>query len=168
TGQPRFPWARLRKTYAITGGHNAWMDVYGLMSIAKLRFFSPCLREQLRDHIPYADLGINLDRLRRWHPLHRGLYFGIRVNLPGLLRSAKGDRIAMHSSVETRYPFLDEDVFTYLAGLHPRWKLRGLRAKYLLRKVAERWLPRRIAWRPKAMFRAPLAPLHGPATWPYL
>jgi asparagine synthase (glutamine-hydrolysing) len=61
----------------------------------------------------------------------------------------------MHSSVETRYPFLDEEVMGFQARLHPRWKLRGFREKYLLRLVAERWLPRAIAWRPKTMFRAP-------------
>ena len=41
----------------------------------------------------------------------------------------------MNSSVETRYPFLDEAVFGFLAKLDPRWKLRGLRDKYLLRHV---------------------------------
>ncbi len=115
TGQPTFPPARWRKVCAIAGGYNAWMDIYGLMSIAKLRFFSPWLRRELAEHIPYADLGIDRARLDRWHPLHRALYFGIRVQLPGLLLQAKGDRVAMHSSVETRYPFLDEDVFAYLA-----------------------------------------------------
>ena len=75
--------------------------------------------------------------------------------------NAKGDRVAMHSSVETRYPFLDEDVFDFLAPLHPRWKLRGLQDKYLLRLLAERWLPRSIAWRRKAMFRAPFDSFHG-------
>jgi asparagine synthase (glutamine-hydrolysing) len=66
----------------------------------------------------------------------------------------------MHSSVETRYPFLDEEVFGFLARLHPRWKLHGLRDKYLLRLLAERWLPRSIAWRKKAMFRAPFDSFH--------
>ena len=153
---------------SITGGHNAWMDMYGLMSVAKLRFFSPWLREELSDHIPYGDLGIDAERLRRWHPLHRGLYLGIRVHLPGLLLAAKGDRVAMHSSVETRYPFLDEDVFDYLARLHPRWKLRGLRDKYLLRRLAQRWLPRSIAWRHKAMFRAPLDSFHEEGAPPFV
>ena len=32
-----------------------------------------------------------------------------RVHLPGLLLNGKGDRVAMHLSVETRYPFLDEE-----------------------------------------------------------
>ena len=32
--------------------------------------------------------------------------------------------------------------------------------KLLLRKVAERWLPREVAWRRKAMFRAPFDSFH--------
>jgi asparagine synthase (glutamine-hydrolysing) len=77
--------------------------------------------------------------------------------LAGHLMTSKGDRVAMHSSVEARYPFLDEEVLAYVATLHPRWKLRGLLTdKYVERKVAERWLPADIAWRRKHMFRAPM------------
>jgi asparagine synthase (glutamine-hydrolysing) len=155
TGAPRFPWELARRNEAALGGPNAWLDVYGLMSMSKLRFFSRQMLEQSLEDVPYEHLGLNLDRARRWHPLNRSLYVGARVMLPGLLLNAKGDRVAMNSSVETRYPFLDEDVFSFLAPLHPRWKMRGLREKYILRRLAERWLPRSIAWRPKAMFRAP-------------
>jgi asparagine synthase (glutamine-hydrolysing) len=52
-------------------------------------------------------------------------------------------------------------MFTFLAGVAPHWKLHRWTEKYLLRKVAERWLPRALAWRRKAMFRAPLDQLHG-------
>jgi asparagine synthase (glutamine-hydrolysing) len=70
----------------------------------------------------------------------------------------KGDRVAMANSVEARYPFLDEDVIAFASRLHPRWKLHGLMGdKYLLRRAAERLLPSEVAWRPKGMFRAPLA-----------
>jgi asparagine synthase (glutamine-hydrolysing) len=62
----------------------------------------------------------------------------------------------MHSSVEVRYPFLDEEVFAFLAKLHPRWKLRGFRDKYLLRLLAQRWLPPAVFRRGKVIFRAPL------------
>ena len=96
--------------------------------------------------------------MARWHPLNRSLYLGYKVQLPGLLLSQKGDRVAMANSVETRYPFLDEDVVAFAASLHPRWKLRRcLRDKYLLRQAAERTLPVTVAQRPKGMFRAPLA-----------
>ena len=80
--------------------------------------------------------------------------------LPGLLLASQGDRVAMNSSVETRYPFLDEDVFDFLAPLHPIWKMRGLRDKLILRYLAQRWVPRSIAWRAKAMFRAPTDSFH--------
>jgi len=96
--------------------------------------------------------------LRRWHPLNRSLYLGYKVHLPGLLLSQKGDRVAMANSVETRYPFLDEEVVSFAARIHPRFKLRrGLKDKYLLRQAAARLLPEAVAQRRKAMFRAPLA-----------
>jgi asparagine synthase (glutamine-hydrolysing) len=161
TGAPRVSWSQVQRIEQAIGGKSAWLEIYGLMSLSKLRFYSQGLREALADHLPYADLRPNLDRLRRWHPLNRSLYWGARIHLPGLLLSMKGDRVAMHSSVETRYPFLDENVFTFLARLHPRWKLRGFKDKYLLRLLAERWLPRKIAWRRKAMFRAPFDSFHG-------
>ena len=74
----------------------------------------------------------------------------------------------MNSSVETRYPFLDEEVFSFLAKLHPRWKLRGFNEKYLLRLLAERWLPASVAKRRKAMFRAPLDSFHADRLPPFV
>jgi asparagine synthase (glutamine-hydrolysing) len=150
------------------GGSPAWLILYGLVRLSRWRFYSPELRERLADYLPYADLGLNLERLRRWHPLNQSLYLGLRIHLPGLLLSLAGDRVAMHSSVEIRYPFLDEDVVGFLAGLPPSWKLRGLRDKYLLRALAARWLPRSIAWRPKAMFRAPFDSLYEEPVPPFV
>jgi asparagine synthase (glutamine-hydrolysing) len=96
--------------------------------------------------------------MARWHPLNRSLYLGYKVHLAGLLMWSKGDRVAMANSVETRYPFLDEDVIALAARMHPRWKLHHfLKDKYLLRRAAGRRLPRDVAWRPKGMFRAPTA-----------
>jgi asparagine synthase (glutamine-hydrolysing) len=66
----------------------------------------------------------------------------------------------MQASVEVRYPFLDEDVFAFIARLHPRWKLRGFRDKHLLRLLAERWLPPSVYQRRKVIFRAPLDSFH--------
>ena len=123
------------------------------MSLSRLMFYSEEMTAALGDHVPYEDVQLDLTRMARWHPLNRALAVGARVMLGGMLLSSKGDRVAMHSSVETRYPFLDEAVVGYLARLHPRWKLHGLTDKYVLRLLAERWLPKSIAWRKKAMFR---------------
>src|SRR5439155_7255331 len=152
---------QMPRTLAAVGGPNAWLELYGLFSTAKLRLFSAEMWERLGDHLPYEDLHLNLERAKRWSPLNRALALGGRVMLAGHLMAAKGDRVAMNSSVETRYPFLDEDVWNFVAQLPPRWKVRGLREKYALRLVAERWLPKEIAWRTKLMFRAPFDSLHG-------
>jgi asparagine synthase (glutamine-hydrolysing) len=153
---PKVPWNVAREVEASIGGANAWLELYGLLALSRIRFFSPSMWEQLNDHSPFADLQLNLDRARKWHPLNRSLYLGARVILPGLLLASKGDRVAMNSSVETRYPFLDEDAFAFIAKLHPGWKMRGLQDKLLQRHLAERWLPHQVAWRRKGMFRAPL------------
>ncbi|MBX9678622.1 MAG: asparagine synthase (glutamine-hydrolyzing) [Gemmataceae bacterium] len=163
TGAPKVDWANAQRIQKAIGGPNAWLNVYGLFGAGKQRFFSKEMWARLGDHLPYEDLGLNLEKAKRWHPLNRSLYLGARVMLPGLLLASKGDRVAMNSSVETRYPFLDEEVFAYLAKLHPTWKMRGMRDKLILRLLADRWVPRSIAWRRKAMFRAPLDGFHTTA-----
>jgi asparagine synthase (glutamine-hydrolysing) len=156
TGQPRFPLSQYRATLAKLGGPNGWLDLYGMMSVNKLRFFTRENRERLLDMSPWDDLDLTPD-MKRWHPFNRQMYLGARIMLPGHLLASKGDRVAMHSSVETRYAFLDEDVLAYIAKLHPRWKLRGLlKDKFIERRVAARWLPKEVAWRRKHMFRAPM------------
>lgn len=156
TGQPSFPYSSYRHTRRLMGGHNGWMDLYGFMSLNKLRFLTGDIRELLVGKSALEDLELPAD-LHRWHPFNRQMYFGARVMLPGHLLASKGDRIAMHSSVESRYVFLDEDVIDFMAKIHPRWKLRGFfQDKFIERKVAERWLPKEIAWRKKHMFRAPM------------
>jgi asparagine synthase (glutamine-hydrolysing) len=152
---------QLPRTAAAVGGPNDWLNLYGLFSTAKLRLFSRDMWDRLGDHLPYEDLQLNLNKAKRWSALNRSLMLGGRIMLAGHLMSSKGDRVAMHSSVETRYPFLDEEVWSFMAQLPPRWKLRRLREKYALRLVAERWVPREIAWRTKAMFRAPFDSFFG-------
>src|SRR3954467_6240927 len=153
---PHFPKAWRREVESSVGGQNAWIDAYGMLAISKLRFYSDEMHEAIGKTNPWTELNFPLERAKRWAPLHRGVWIAARVLLAGHLLQAKGDRVAMHSSVEVRYPFLDEDVFDFLAKLHPRWRLRGFRDKHLLRLLAERWVPKQIARRHKVIFRAPL------------
>ena len=155
-GQPAFSRETYRRPEQLFGERNGWLDIYGMMSLSKLRFLTGDMRTAVLNHSAFDDLQLPA-RLKRWHPFHRGMYLGARVMLAGHLLSSKGDRVAMHSSVEARYPFLDEDVVDFMSKLHPRWKLRGLlRDKFVERKVAQRWLPKEVAWRRKKMFRAPM------------
>src|SRR6185503_16983624 len=131
-------------------------DLYSVLMVGRFLFLYAGVLAALTDHNPYLELEPDASRMRRWHPLNRDVYWAGRIHLAGHLLSLKGDRVAMHSSVETRYPFLDEDVFNFLARVHPKWKLRRFTDKYLLRLLCERYLPKDVAWRPKGMFRAPL------------
>lgn len=157
---PQFPREYRQHIERVIGGPNAWIDSFGLLSLAKLRFYNERMREVMVKSDPWSDLEMPLDRAKRWHPLNRGIWMAGRVTLGGHLLQAKGDRVSMHSSVEVRYPFLDEDVFDFTSRLHPKWKLRGFRDKHLLRLLAERWLPPFVYQRPKAIFRAPLDSFH--------
>lgn len=155
---PHIPWSNAEKVQKLIGGPQAAADLYGLVSLSRSRFYTRAFYDAMDGHIAYEDLDLDLERMRRWHPLNQSLYLGYKTMLPGLLMNHKGDRPAMHNSVETRYPFLDEDFVEFCAKVHPRWKLRGIRRdKHLLREVAGQWLPKEIASRPKAMFRAPFA-----------
>jgi asparagine synthase (glutamine-hydrolysing) len=145
---------RLPPELAIGGVRPAQQDLYELISQAKPSLYSSEMWQRLGDHSPYDDLDITNDRIRRWHPLNQSLYVGYKVMLAGLLMISKGDRIAMNASVEARYPFLDDDVIAFSAGIAPEYKLRGRTEKWILRQVAARILPKQIADRPKTMFRA--------------
>jgi asparagine synthase (glutamine-hydrolysing) len=139
---------------AIGGVRPAQQDLYELVSQAKPTLYSSGMWDRLGDHNPYSDLDITNDHIKRWHPVNQSLYVGYKVMLAGLLMISKGDRIAMNASVESRYPFLDDDVISFCAGIAPEYKLRGMTEKWILRQVAARILPASIANRPKTMFRA--------------
>jgi len=143
--------------FAIGGVRSAQQDMYELISQAKPGLYSPGMWSSLGGHSPYDDLGAINPDIGRWHPLNQSLYVGYKVMLAGLLMIGKGDRISMHSSVETRYPFLDDDVIRFCSGIDPGYKLHGRVEKWILRQVAARTLPAKIANRPKTMFRASMA-----------
>jgi asparagine synthase (glutamine-hydrolysing) len=142
---------------AMSGVRTVQQGLAEIFAQSRERLFSPAMWAQLGDHSPYADLDLTNPRIARWHPLNRSLYVGYKIMLPGLLLAAKGDRVAMNSSVETRYPFLDQDVVAFCAAIHPNYKLHGMTEKWLLRRVAERVTSRALAKRPKTMFRAAMA-----------
>jgi asparagine synthase (glutamine-hydrolysing) len=142
---------------AIGGVRPAQQDLYEMISQSKPVLYSDAMWQRLGDHSAYSDLDITTDRMSRWHPLNQSLYVGYKVMLAGLLMISKGDRIALNASVETRYPYLDDDVIAFCAGIAPEYKLHGMTEKWILRQVAKQILPVQIANRPKTMFRASLA-----------
>ena len=160
--------AEMRDSHRPIGGRGPWDLLNDWLSMSRSVVFSAEMKSRLAGHNSYADLGADVVKLARWHPYNRDLYMSARVFLPGSLLSSRGDRMAMAHSVETRYPFLDEEVVALLMRLHPRWKMRPLQNKYVLRRLGERWLPREIARRPKAPFVVRIGGLLGRAAPPFV
>jgi asparagine synthase (glutamine-hydrolysing) len=150
-GAHRPPWA------ATAGARTNQQFPYEMMAQSRERLYARDLWEALAGHSAYDDLNLPADRFARWHPLNQGLYLANKVMLPGMLLAAKGDRAMHNASTEGRFPFLDEEVVAFCAGLDPRLKLRGLTDKWVLRRLAAKVLPPAIARRPKTMFRAHLS-----------
>lgn len=80
---------------------------------------------------------------------------------------AKVDRASMATSLETRTPFLERDLFDLAWRLPQRFKAEGTEGKRVLRAALYRHVPREIVDRPKAGFAMPIGRwLRGPlADW---
>jgi asparagine synthase (glutamine-hydrolysing) len=139
-----------------TGGtRTAQQIAWEFMAQSREHLYTPELWQRLNGYSAYDDIAAP-EGMKRWHPLNQSLYMSYQIMMPGLLMAAKGDRSTRFSATEGRYPFLDEDVVAFCAGIAPHYKLRRWTDKYLLRRVAARVLPPPIAKRTKTMFRANL------------
>jgi hypothetical protein len=61
-----------------------------LLAISKLRFYSEPMREMAEQTNSWSEPDFPLDRARRWHPLHRGVWIAARVLL--VVNSEAGSR----------------------------------------------------------------------------
>ena len=57
--------------------------------------------------------------------------------------------MSMANSIETRVPYLDEDLVEFGLTIPSRWKYKNGEAKYILKKAAEDFLPNEIIYRKK-------------------
>ncbi len=87
--------------------------------------------------------------------LDRMLYVDWKTFLPEL-NLAYCDKMSMAASVETRVPYLDNEIVDLMLTVSPRMKLRGATSKYVLRQAVKDIVPQAIVRRRKAGFGAPI------------
>lgn len=123
---------------------------------ALMRLFSAEVRDAVAGVDPTSLVLAGLpDELREWTPLSQDLAIERHTLLAGYLMSSQGDRAAMGSSIEGRFPFLDRDVVRLADSLPDSIKLRVLEDKAVLRDAARGLVPESITSRPKRPYRSP-------------
>lgn len=121
------------------------------------KHFSQALKEELKDYSPINDLEKKLpEGFESWGYLEKAQWLETSIFMSGYLLSSQGDRMAMASSVEGRYPFLDYRVIEFCNSIPEDYKLNGLNEKYLLKKLMKNRIPEDIIRRSKQAYRAPI------------
>ena len=78
----------------------------------------------------------------------------------------KQDRMSMAASIESRVPFLDDQLVAHVAAMPSRLKLRGWQTKAVLRRAVADLLPPEILTRKKMGFPVPLGRWLRGSHWP--
>ena len=81
-------------------------------------------------------------------PLLSIINIELKNRLPELLLM-RVDKMSMANSIETRVPYLDEDLVEFGLTIPSRLKYKNGEAKYILKKAAEGFLPSEIIYRKK-------------------
>ena len=90
------------------------------------------------------------------------MYWDYKTYLPDDIL-CKLDRAAMSNGLETRVPFLDNEVINYAFSLPLNYKIKENKSKWILREILKKYLPNQLIDRPKMGFSIPLADwLRGP------
>ena len=84
------------------------------------------------------------------------LLFDFKTYLPGSVLS-KVDRASMGESLETRPPFLDNDLAEYVFKLDGEFKFKNKTSKYILKSAYRGLIPDEILFRSKKGFGIPLS-----------
>lgn len=101
------------------------------------------------------DLRRTFDALRTRDPLNRVLEAEFRTIFPDQVLTYV-DRLSMAHSLESRSPYLDTDLVTFVAGLPGTVKIRNGDTKHLLKQAALRYFPEEMVRRPKEGFLMPV------------
>jgi len=100
---------------------------------------SSALIRKIREHLGVADPLLNIINIE------------LKNRLPELLLM-RVDKMSMAQSIETRVPFLDEDLVEFALQIPSTFKYKNGVAKYILKKAAEGILPDDIIYRKKMGF----------------
>jgi len=128
------------------------------------QFFSPDERaeimgnqykELISDTDPFKIFKKYYDKAEGMDTLDSNLYVDGMTWLPDDIL-VKVDRATMHSSIESRSPYLDPELVAYASSIPSGLKMKGLKTKYILKKSLRNILPEFVLTKKKSGFNAPV------------
>lgn len=139
--------------------YDSWCRL--VADVEKPCFFTGSIRRAVDFGVP-ADLCRSiLSVTRGWHPVDRAMYFDAKTFLHGLL--VVEDKLSMAHGLETRVPFLDDEVVAVTSRIPAALKLVGERGKVIVRRSMTGLLPAQILDKVKQGFSPPdQSWYHGP------
>jgi asparagine synthase (glutamine-hydrolysing) len=121
--------------------------------------FNDSFRRELLAYGPPVDIeghfAAHFKRVQDVDPLGQLLYVNTKTYLPGDLL-VKADRMSMAHSLETRCPFLDQNLIEFAAHVPSHLKIRGLTTKYILKRALRGLVPAEVIARRKHGFGVPI------------
>jgi asparagine synthase (glutamine-hydrolysing) len=130
----------------------------------KSAFFTPETLDRIGAYTPFDSFREILGPTRTEDPLKRALYFDAKTFLHGIL--VIEDKLSMAHSLESRVPFLDNDLVDFAMGIPSKYLVNrnwseavktdtNLSGKYILRRAMSGILPAAIIENRKQGFSAP-------------
>ena len=126
-----------------------WMAPLGVADLSEL------IREPVRVEDVYSEAIECWESAQSTDPIDRSLEYFTQLYLQNDILT-KVDRASMMVSLESRAPFLDNDLVEFCRRLPNRFKYRRGTTKYLLKKALQGMLPDHILYRKKKGFGIPL------------
>jgi asparagine synthase (glutamine-hydrolysing) len=120
-----------------------------------LSLYSPELRHELASERAWSEHEEYMRDAPATDFLDKMLYTDWKTYLPEL-NLAYCDKLSMAASVETRVPYLDNEIVDFMCTVPVGLKLHGFTSKYLLREAVRDLVPEAILHRRKAGFGAPI------------
>ena len=158
-----YPWRyapvlNLQDAHAFESAYyQSWVRL--LSDDRKRALFSASLNQQLNGYSSRAVFDTVLSSCHAGNPLHKALCFDMRTFLHGLL--VVEDRLSMAHSLESRVPFLDNEMVDFCLRLPAESKLQFIDgqpvAKWILKEAMRGILPDEVIHRRKQGFTPPEA-----------
>ncbi|OGQ61260.1 MAG: asparagine synthase (glutamine-hydrolyzing) [Deltaproteobacteria bacterium RIFCSPLOWO2_12_FULL_38_8] len=143
-------WEKIHRFFKASGQNHLksldeWLFIFSPEELKS--FFKVSNAYQQKDNLNISLNSSILDQI---------LYMNFKDYLQNDL-NVKMDRASMAFSLETRSPFLDQELIEYVCSLPDYMKLKGLTTKYILRKAFKDHMPSSIRNRGKKGFGVPIA-----------